>query len=72
MVFYIKLHWKFQNGMIEYINFNVPLDDEIINLDTFTYGNITMNVIGKVSINTFGGKTQPQIIVEDYEIIKKE
>jgi single-stranded-DNA-specific exonuclease len=68
----MKKHWKFQNGLIEYIKFNASQDDEMLNLDTFMYSNVTMSVVGKVTINTFGSKTTPQFIVEDYEIVNKE
>lgn len=67
-----KQHWKFQNGVIEYIKFNATKDDEMLNIDTFTYSNITLNVIGKTSINTFGNKALPQVIIESYEIINQE
>jgi single-stranded-DNA-specific exonuclease len=67
-----KQHWKFQNGVIEYIKFNVPKDDEISNIDTFTYSTAYLNIIGKTTINTYGGKAIPQVIIEDYEIINKE
>lgn len=67
-----KKHWKFQNDVVEYIKFNAPEDDEMILLDTFTYSNVIMNVIGKANINVYGSKTTPQFIIEDYEIISKE
>lgn len=67
-----KKHWKFQNGVIEYIKFNVSEDDELLNIDTFMYSNIYINVIGKTTINTYGGKTTPQVIIENYEIIGRD
>jgi single-stranded-DNA-specific exonuclease len=67
-----KNHWKYQNGVIEFIKFNVSENDEMLNIDTFMYSNVTMNVIGKPTINVFGNKTTPQIIIEEYEIINKE
>jgi single-stranded-DNA-specific exonuclease len=66
-----KKHWKFQNDVVEYIRFNVPEDDELLNIDTFTYSNVIINVIGKANINVYGSKTTPQFIIEDYEIISK-
>ena len=44
----------------------------MFNIDTFTYSNVILNVIGKATINKYGNKAIPQIIVEDYEIISKE
>jgi len=67
-----KKHWKFQNDVIEYIRFNVPENDEMLLLDTFTYSNIIMNIIGKTNINVYGSKTTPQFIIQDYMIINKE
>lgn len=67
-----KKHWKFQNDIVEYIKFNVDKNDELLNIDTFTYSNVFINVIGKTTINKFGNKAIPQIIVEDYNIIYKE
>ena len=68
-----KKHWKFQNDVVEYIKFNVLEEsDEMFNIDTFTYSNVILNVIGKATINKYGNKAIPQIIVEDYEIISKE
>ena len=67
-----KKHWKFQNDVVEFIKFNVPDNDEMLNIDTFMYSKVVMNVIGKTSINIFGNKTTPQLIIEDYQIISKE
>jgi len=66
-----KKHWKFQNELIEYIKFNVPEDDEMLNINSFEYGNVVIDVVGKTNINTYGGKTIPQIIVEDYTVVEK-
>lgn len=67
-----KKHWKFQNDVIEFIKFNIPENDEMINIDTFMYSNVVINIIGKTSINIFGSKTTPQLIIEDYQIVLKE
>jgi len=66
-----KKHWKFQNDVIEFIKFNSPEDDEMLNIDTFMYSNVVMNIVGKTSINIFGSKTTPQLIIEDYQIVSK-
>jgi single-stranded-DNA-specific exonuclease len=65
-------YWKFQIGEIEYIKFNVKKDDVMLNIDTFTYSSVILNVLGKTNINMFGGKATPQVIIEDYEIVNKE
>jgi len=65
-------HWKFQSGVYEFIKFKIPEDDEISNIDDFEYSSIILNVVGKIKINTFGGKAVPQVVVEDYKIISKE
>ena len=57
----------FNNGIIEYIMFNIKDDDYLIN--SFNE-NETINVIGKVTINTYGGKNTPQFIIDKYEVIK--
>ena len=58
--------------MYEFIKFKIPEDDEISNIDDFEYSSIILNVVGKIKINTFGGKAVPQVVVEDYKIISKE
>lgn len=67
-----KKHWKFQNGLIQYIKFNASSNDELLNLDTFENSKVVMNVVGKTNLNLFNGKLTPQVIVEDYEILYVE
>lgn len=67
-----KKHWKFQNDVVEFIKFTIPENDEMLNIDTFMYSNVVMNIIGKTSINIYGSKTTPQLIIEDYQIVSKE
>lgn len=56
------------NG-IKYCKFKCKEDDEL--LDFASKDNdeeITLNVIGKCSMNTYGGSTTAQFIIDDYEI----
>ena len=62
-----KKRFTFSNGVVEFIKFNVTDDDELSN--SFEDIN-TINVIGKATINTYGGKSKPQFIIEDYELIE--
>ena len=65
-------HWKFQNGMIEYIRFNAGQHDFMMNLDTFSTESVVLNVVGKASINQYGSKVTPQVIIESYEVVSVE
>lgn len=54
-----------------YIKFNLPQGHELLNLAenydiTKSY---LLNVVGKVSMNYFAGRTSPLVMIEDYEII---
>lgn len=62
-----KKRFTFKNGVVEFIKFNISNEDYLSN--SFEDVNI-INVIGKVTINTYGGKSTPQFIIEDYELIE--
>ena len=64
--------WYFQNRETEFIKFNVNENDEMTNIDDFEYEKVYLNVIGRVTINTYNNIVKPQFIIEDYEIINKE
>lgn len=54
-----------------YIKFNLPQGHELLNLAenydiTKSY---FLNVVGKVSMNYFAGRTSPLVMMEDYEIV---
>ena len=42
------------------------------NIDDFEYEKVYLNVIGRVTINTYNNIVKPQFIIEDYEIVSKE
>lgn len=64
--------WYFQNRETEFIKFNVDENDEMISIDDFEYEKVYLNVIGRVTINTYNNIVKPQFVIEDYEIIDKE
>ena len=55
---------KFEKFGVEYIKFFAK--DLIKELENFN--NIKMEVVGKPSINEWGGRRKPQILIEDYQI----
>ena len=55
---------KFEKFGVEYIKFFAK--DLIKELENFD--NIKMEVVGKPSINEWGGRRKPQILIEDYQI----
>jgi single-stranded-DNA-specific exonuclease len=60
------------NDEITFIKFRCAEDDEIIKIkkDEDRSGEIlTLNIIGKASINSFNGILSPQIMIEKYEIV---
>ena len=66
-----KIHWKCQVGEVEYVQFNANEDDKVLNaIENNSADNIVLNVVGKVGINMFGNKSTPQVIIEDYEVVK--
>lgn len=54
-----------------YIKFNVPENSELLHLaDTYDMKKTYMlNVVGKLSMNYFAGRTSPLTMIEDYEIV---
>lgn len=52
---------------VEFIKFGFdPFDDIVMQDKAFT-----INVIGKIGVNTYEGKQTPQVIIEDFDIVKK-
>ena len=54
-----------------FIKFHLPKDDKLLQLanDYDIKKSYIMNVVGKVSMNHFAGRTTPQVMIEDYDII---
>lgn len=66
---------KFKSNDIDFIKFRVNEDDEIMKIvDGWGVkpNKITLNIIGKLSINTYGRNQSPQVMIESYEIIRKD
>lgn len=62
--------WKFSvDDTMEIIKFGCSEDDEILNLAGTQNKDITLNLIGTASINSYNGILTPQIVVKDYEIV---
>jgi single-stranded-DNA-specific exonuclease len=62
------------NDEINFIMFKVPEDDEIFKIkkDEDRSGEVlTLDVIGKASINSFNGILSAQIMIDDYEIVEE-
>lgn len=56
------------NG-IKYCKFKCKEDDELLDFASGTGDEeITLNLVGKCSMNTYGGSTTAQFIIDDYEI----
>lgn len=56
------------NG-IKYCKFKCKEDDELLEFASGTGDEeITLNLVGKCSMNTYGGSTTAQFIIDDYEI----
>ena len=57
------------NG-IKYCKFKCGPDDELLNLIAGGFDGLkNVNLIGKCSINEYNGNVEPQVIIEDYEIL---
>lgn len=57
------------NG-IKYCKFKCGPDDELLNLIASGFDGLrNVNLIGKCSINEYNGNVEPQVIIEDYEIL---
>jgi len=62
------------NDSINFIKFKIDENDEILKIkkDEDRSGEVlTLNVIGKASINNFNGILSPQIMIEKYEIVEE-
>lgn len=56
-------YFTFTNGVVEFIMFGASDNDELLN--SFDSRN-TIDVIGKCTINTYGGNTKPQFVIDKY------
>ena len=60
----------FMHNSIKYCKFKCKEDDELLEFASGTGDEeITLNLVGKCSMNTYGGSTTAQFIIDDYEII---
>lgn len=58
----------FMYGGVKYCKFKCSEDDELLQFANNTDENFeTINIVGKCSINTYGGSSTAQIIIDDYE-----
>lgn len=62
---------KYEYQGKSFIKFHLPENDQLLQMAqeydiTKSY---IMNVVGKVSMNHFAGRTTPQVMLEDYDII---
>ena len=54
---------------IKYCKFKCKEDDELLDFASGTGDEeITLNLVGKCSMNTYGGSTTAQFIIDDYEV----
>lgn len=63
---------KYEYQGKSFIKFHLPKDDKLLEMAneydlTKSY---VMNVVGKISMNHFAGRTTPQVMLEDYDIIE--
>lgn len=64
-----NVRFSFVHDDIEYVKFKLPSDDPLLNvIDNLIDEVVVFNMVGKTSINVFGGKSTPQFIIEDYDI----
>ena len=57
---------------VKYCKFKLSQDDELLELANEASGEeIKLNVVGKCSINDYGGKRVAQMIIDDYEVLDK-
>lgn len=66
-----KKHWKFQNGLVEYIKFNISENDKLWELFENGKDDIEIDIIGKTAINQYGSTVTPQVIIESYELVEE-
>lgn len=59
----------FMYGGIKYCKFKCAEDDDLLEFANGLSGDYaTLNIVGKCSINTYGGSSTAQVIIDDYEI----
>lgn len=57
---------------VKYCKFKLSQDDELLELANEASGEeIKLNVVGKCSVNDYGGKRVAQMIIDDYEVLDK-
>ena len=66
----INIKYEYQGKSL--IKFHLPENDELLQMakDYDIKKSYIINVVGKVSMNHFAGRTTPQIMLEDYDIIE--
>lgn len=58
----------FMYGGVKYCKFKCSEDDELLEFANSLDENFgTLNIVGKCSINTYGGSSTAQVIIDDYE-----
>ena len=58
----------FMYGGVKYCKFKCSEDDELLEFANSIDENFeTLNIVGKCSINTYGGSSTAQVIIDDYE-----
>ncbi len=64
--------WKFTNDdNVEFVKFRIDDNDPVkVWLKSGSNKNLKITAYGKAGINAFGGLLTPQIIIEQYEVIK--
>ena len=58
----------FMYGGVKYCKFKCAEDDELLEFaNSIDENYATLNIVGKCSINTYGGSSTAQVIIDDYE-----
>lgn len=61
---------SFMSGGIKYCKFKCNEHDDLLDFaNGYTANEITLNVVGKCSINTYKGTSTAQFVIDDYEIV---
>lgn len=66
---------KYTHSLGEFMFFKCNEDEEILKIANGDYDKskvYSLNIVGKLGISTFAGRTKNQIIVDDYEIIEED
>ena len=66
---------KYTHSLGEFMFFKCNEDEEILKMANGDYDKskvYSLNIVGKLGISTFAGRTKNQIIVDDYEIIEED